>query len=298
MSEYQYLAFRACDKPLDATSMAFMRKQSTRAEITRWSFENEYHFGDFHGDADEMLRRGYDVHIHYANFGSRRLSIRLPHGLPNRGAALPYLDDDSLVFVKDQHGQAGILTIDPAYEPDDLEELWELAGFIDRLAPLRNEILSGDLRPLYLAHLAVSCDCNHDPEETQEAPIPAGLESLTAAQEALCEFYGIGETLLAAAAQGASPAPIAGPGDALSGWLKSQAHATKDAWLARLATDSEDSVRAEILARFHEQHVGATWHTTPSSRTIADLLAAEEELRNAPEKKKPKLKPAPARKKK
>ena len=59
-----------------------MRQQSSRAEITPWSFDNEYHFGDFRGDALTMLRRGYDMHLHYANFGIRKLLIRLPHNLP------------------------------------------------------------------------------------------------------------------------------------------------------------------------------------------------------------------------
>jgi hypothetical protein len=45
-------------------------------------FTNEYHYGDFHGNAEEMLRHGYDAHLHYANFGIRRLMIRLPAGLP------------------------------------------------------------------------------------------------------------------------------------------------------------------------------------------------------------------------
>ena len=58
MSEYQFLAFRAVDRPLTARDLAFARKQSSRAEITRWGFENEYHFGDFHGDADGLLRHG------------------------------------------------------------------------------------------------------------------------------------------------------------------------------------------------------------------------------------------------
>ncbi len=63
MSEYQYLHFQAIDAPLNDKQLEFMQRQSTRAEISRWEFSNEYHFGDFHGKADEMLRRGYDVHL-------------------------------------------------------------------------------------------------------------------------------------------------------------------------------------------------------------------------------------------
>jgi hypothetical protein len=58
MSEYQYVGFRAIDAPVSAKNLHYMQQQSTRAEVTEWSFDNEYHFRDFHGNAEEMLRRG------------------------------------------------------------------------------------------------------------------------------------------------------------------------------------------------------------------------------------------------
>ena len=56
MSEYQFIHFMAIDRPLDDKQLDFMGRQSSRAEITQWSFTNEYNYGDFHGDAREMLR--------------------------------------------------------------------------------------------------------------------------------------------------------------------------------------------------------------------------------------------------
>src|SRR5438270_5136561 len=150
MSEYQYVGFRAIDGPVSEQNLKFMRRQSSRAEITPWSFDNEYNYGDFGGDEVEMLRRGYDVHLHYANFGVRKLMIRLPHGLPDLEAAKSYFEEDALSFLKDKQGPGGILSMDPNYEPGDLEELWEVDALLDRLIPLRGEILNGDLRPLYL----------------------------------------------------------------------------------------------------------------------------------------------------
>jgi hypothetical protein len=178
MSEYQYVAFRAIDRPVSKENLEYMRQQSSRAEITPWSFDNEYHYGDFRGDATEMLRRGYDLHLQYANFGIRRLLIRFPRGLPDASAAKPYFAEDSLRFLKDKQGPGGILCIEPFHEPGDLDDLWEIDGILDRLVPLRAEILDGDLRPLYLAHLAIACDGQHDPEESKESPVPAGLDKL------------------------------------------------------------------------------------------------------------------------
>src|SRR6266850_407670 len=140
MSEYQYIAFRAIDRPVSEKDLAYMRGQSARAEITPWSFDNEYHYGDFRGNAVEMLRRGYDLHLHYANFGVRKLLIRLPYGMPDFNAAEPYLGEDSLRFLMDKQGPGGTLSIEPIHEPGDLEEFWEFDDILDRLAPLRAEI--------------------------------------------------------------------------------------------------------------------------------------------------------------
>jgi hypothetical protein len=212
VSEYQYVGFRAIDEPVNKKHLDFMERQSSHAKSTPWTFDVEYHGGDFRGNAREMLRRGYDVHLHYANFGIRTLMIRLPGGLPYAAAAKPYFVKKSLEVAQDKKDPGkkdpgGTLIIELGFESDQLEELWGLDGFLERLLPLRAEVLKGDLRPLYLANLAVAGDINHDPEEWQEPPVPAGLDQLTAAQTVLAEFYGLGEALVAAAAGNTPPTP-------------------------------------------------------------------------------------------
>jgi hypothetical protein len=279
MSEHQRIAFRAIDRPVSEENLEYMRQQSSRAEITPWSFDNEYHYGDFRGDAIEMLRRGYDLHLHYANFGIRKLLIRLPQGLPDCKAAKPYLGKDSVQFLRDAQGPGGALSIEPSHEPGDLEDLWESDELFARLVPLRGEILDGDLRPLYLAHLAVACDSAHDPDETKEAPIPAGLDKLTDAQRALTELYGLSDALIAAAAQDCPPLPAPGdPRNLHAEWLQGQPQATKDAWLAQWLADPHSTVRSKILAAFRRSRSAPIWPTVRRDRTIAKLKAAAEEI--------------------
>lgn len=282
MSEYQWVAFRAIDAPVSAANLEFMRKQSSRAEITAWSFENTYHFGDFHGNVHEMLRRGYDFHVHYADFGIHRIAIRLPWGLPDPTAAKPYLQKSGVSFSQDHSGSGGILEVEPFYEPGDIEGLFNLPDLLESLLPLRDEILSGDLRPLYLAHLAVSCDGNHDPEETVEAPVPAGLDELTDAQEAMAEFYGLNKFLLQAAAEDCPPLPDrkkAGPSH--TDWLRKQPQAAKDAWLSKLMSEDGESVRSEVLAAFRSNQPPAGWPVVDRKRTIAELLETADRLNRA-----------------
>jgi hypothetical protein len=286
MSEYQHVAFRAIDGPLNEENLEFMRRQSSRADITPRSFDNEYHFGDFRGDAAEMLRRGYDLHLHYANFGIRKLMIRLPHGLPDAKAAKAYFEEDALEFVKDRRGQGGILTFDPFYEAGQLEELWDIDQFLDRLVPLRAEIIEGDLRPLYLGHLAVACDDNHDPEEMKVSPIPAGLKKLSDAQRALVELYGLDEDLVAAAARHSPSVHAQSEArNQYAAWLHQQPEARKDGWLARLMTEHQSTVRRDIVAKFKGDLGAPSWPVIRIDRTIAELkTAAEETQRKATRK--------------
>jgi hypothetical protein len=287
MSEYQYVAFRAIDGPVSEKNLVFMRRQSSRAEITAWSFDNEYQYGDFRGDAAKMLRRGYDLHFHYANFGIRKLMIRLPNGLPDAEAAKTYFDEESLSFLKDKQGRGGILGIEPFFEPGHLDDLWEFDDLIDRLLPLRTEILDGDLRPLYLARLAVAGDNNHDPDEEKEAPVPAGLDKLTDAQRALAEVYGLSKALIAAAARIGPPLPERRDSEnRYLPWLQRQPEPTRTAWLAQLMADPRAAVRRQILEEFQKSQTASCWPTIRLDRTISELNAAAEEIQRESDRKK------------
>lgn len=253
MSEYQFVAFRAVDAPVSGDDLEFMREQSSRAEITPHEFTNEYHYGDFHGDAEEMLRRGYDVHLHYANFGIRKIMIRLPGGLPDPEAASHYLDGESLAFTPDDAGPGGILRVDPYFESGVLEDYWDHWELIDHLKTLRQEILDGDLRPLYIAALAVGIDHNHDPEESLEPPLPAGMNELTGAQRALAEFYAIDEAILSVVSAESLPRPKrTDRQQACADWIRRQPVEQKDAWLCQLIDSTEQSLRQSILKQYRQ----------------------------------------------
>jgi hypothetical protein len=84
MSEYQYYEFQAIDRPLSEAERQALRHLSTRARITATSFTNSYEWGDFKGDPAKLMERWFDLHLYLANWGSRRLMIRLPKRLVDR----------------------------------------------------------------------------------------------------------------------------------------------------------------------------------------------------------------------
>jgi hypothetical protein len=81
MSEYQYYEFQAIDRPLGEAAREALRALSSRARITATSFTNHYEWGDFKGDPKKLMDRYFDLHLYLANWGARRLMIRVPKRL-------------------------------------------------------------------------------------------------------------------------------------------------------------------------------------------------------------------------
>ncbi len=85
MSEYQYYEFRAIDRRLGDADRKALRALSSRARITTTSFTNHYEWGDFKGEPRQLVERWFDLHLYLANWGTRRLIMRLPRWLMERG---------------------------------------------------------------------------------------------------------------------------------------------------------------------------------------------------------------------
>jgi hypothetical protein len=78
MSEYQSYEFLAIDRPLDLDAQKALRSISSRARITATSFTNQYQWGDLKGDPRKFMERWFDLHVYSADWGTRRLMLRLP----------------------------------------------------------------------------------------------------------------------------------------------------------------------------------------------------------------------------
>ena len=267
MSEYQYVYFGAIDKPLDDEQLEFMRRQSTRAEVTRWQFTNEYHWGDFHGDADEMLRRGYDVHYHFANFGIRKLMFRLPElPCPKKTFAL-FQVGNAITWHKDKHGKAGILSIDPEADAGTYDFLEDVGFMVPYLEPLREMLIVGDLRPLYLVWLATCFD-----DEAMEPPVPAGLNQLDAALDALAELYEIPDALIKAAAEESPALPEKkNEQNAMMKWVDTLSNTQLKQIVRELLTEDATTVQADVRKRYRKQTSSATLPLAKPSRTCGQL---------------------------
>ncbi|WP_442510434.1 hypothetical protein SH528x_002055 [Novipirellula sp. SH528] len=203
MSEYQWVEFRAIESPLDQEAIKFMLSQSSRAEIDQWRFANEYNFGRFHGDALEMLRRGYDLHVHYSSFGHRLLYFRFRDGFEFADLVDQYTDGDQICWQPDEQGSGGTLMILPEGDAGTFDVVWEPETLASDFVPLWEMINRGDMRPLYVAYLALCAwfDPNAEDDNDWEPPVPAGLKQSHPSLDRLADYLEVDGDLLDLAAE-------------------------------------------------------------------------------------------------
>lgn len=99
------------------------------------------------------------------------------------------------------------------------------SGWMRRLAPLRDELLRGDLRPLYLGWLAGAAG-SELADGALEPEVPPSLSALSPPQQALVEFLEVDPDMLTAAMAGSGCASEAdsAQGDRIDAWLSEWSH--------------------------------------------------------------------------
>lgn len=268
MSEYQYYEFLAVDRPLSETQRAQLRALSTRAEITATRFTNEYQWGDFRGDPRKMMEQYFDAHLYFANWGTRRLMLRVPRAALDTKTAEQYLYAGTAASFT-VTGEHLIIDLYADREPDDY---WEETPDLGSMVGVRSELIAGDCRLLYLAWLfAVQHDEVDD--EATEPPVPAGLAELSAPLEAVVEFLEIDEDLIDIAVEASPDLGEDEPGE-IGEWIASLPVPAKDELLGRVASGEGVQVQALLLRQFRESVPGRSAAADAPARTAGELRDA------------------------
>jgi hypothetical protein len=203
MSEYQYYEFAAMDGPISDEGLRYAQGCSSRASVSRVRWQNTYSFGDFHGSVDTLLKY-YDAHFYIANWGTVRLALAFPKGVIAPEAITPYIRGgeryEETLTVNEIGNRCMVW-----WERNE-EGGWgwtDGEGIIDELIAIREELMRGDYRALFLGWLA-----DFDPGEWRDhkdravvmPPIPAGLDHLSPALATLIEHFPVDRDALAVAA--------------------------------------------------------------------------------------------------
>ncbi|MEV0398090.1 hypothetical protein [Polymorphospora rubra] len=271
MSEYQYYEFVALDQALTAKQQGELRAVSSRGRITSSSFVNDYQWGDLKADPAKWIERYFDAHLYLANWGTRRIMLRLPRASLDPGTAAKFCVGESAgSWATRTHVILNLRTEDE----DGDEEWWDEEGRLAAIVPARAELAGGDQRLLYLAWLLCVQNRELDDDEP-EPPVPAGLVKLSGPLRALADFLRLDADLLDVAAAASRPMTEAAPSAAvLRRWVKGLPVADKDEVLLRVLRGEVGLLRSELLRRFHG---AAEEKPAGEGRTAGELLAAAED---------------------
>lgn len=278
MSEYQYYEWQTIDRALTATQQAAVSKLSSHIEVTSTRAWVEYHWSEFKHDPRQVLAQYFDAFLYYANWGSQQLAFRFPKDLLDANSLQPYLWEycSELELVGD------CLILDISYPGDDGDHWFEGEARLSALAPLRDNLLAGDFRALYLAWLLAAAA--NDIEEELEPPAPPGLKELSAPLAEFVRFFQLDSFLVQAAAQASAPLRPT-PAPALDALIARLPRAECDAFLRRLAA-GEPLLTLKLNRRLQElagPPVGS--QPTATRRTWAELRKTAERLRQAEDRR-------------
>ena len=298
MSEYQYYEFQAVDRSLTPAEMSELRALSTRAVITRNSFTNTYNYGDFRGDPRKLMESYLDAHVYVSNFGTNTFMLRLPRTVLPEAMLAPYATEYGLSWwTTDEHT---ILEWQLNGEPQD--DWVDGEGWMSQLLPLRDELVRGDYRSLYIGWLAsIENEALEEDEEDEEyededgddqaededdgsgtakkePPVPAGMGSLTGSQTALTEFLYMDSDLIAAAAEASPEAPSNRASDQrVAEWTARLPEPEVRAIIARIIHGEGLRVQTELQSQYYRVHnepVKSVRGGARSGRTTAAALLA------------------------
>ena len=274
MSEYQYYEWQTLDRPLTAEERAAVNKLSSHIDVTSSQAIVTYSWSNFKHDPKQVLARYFDAFLYLANWGSRRLAFRFPKGLLDPQQIEPYLWEYGIKLEP----VGDYLILDISLNEEEGADWIEGGGWLSSLGRLRDDLLQGDYRALYLAWLRAAELQDADDAEL-EPPVPPGLSELSPPLTSFVELFDLDEYLIQAAAE-ASPQrqqPLAIPPEEVIARLSP---AERDAFLVRLAR-GEAHLSLALNRRLQELTGAPPPPAGAPRRTWGELVATADRLRRA-----------------
>jgi len=214
MGEFQQHQFRTVDQPLTAKQLKRIQALSSRGEVTSTSATFVYHFSSFRGDEKQLMTDDFDAMLYITNWGTRRLMFRFPKAFVDVEEILSYAItpeylESSLNFFQNKK----VIVMDLTFNDEEgggwiEEDDYDIGNFV----PLREAIINGDYRMLYMAWLSIAeiykeeddndfyTEGNEDTDFTPPA-IPANLKKTTSSLKSFIDFFSIDEHLIKTAAK-------------------------------------------------------------------------------------------------
>jgi hypothetical protein len=276
MSEYQYYEFQTVDRPLSEEERHEISSWSSRTTPTLNQAIFTYSYSDFPKSPKKVVEEYFDAMIYLSNWGSKRLMFRFPRSIIDAELFTPYclFDSVSTIVTEDY------IILDLFFNDEEGGGNWiEGEGWLSSLIMLRNDILNGDYRILYLAWLnSLNFEYNiEDYLEKQEPPIPDNLQNLSAPLKSFIEFFEIDKDLIDAASVASINRTSSTEFD-IEKSVAQLSEAERINFLVRLAK-GEDHVNLLLKKRLKEVFSEKTKSNNPSQRrTIGAILKLSKDI--------------------
>ena len=232
MSEFQYYEFSAIDKPLSKEDRETVSGWSSRTEASSSGAIFTYHYSGFPKDEVQVVSKYFDAMFYAANWGQYRLILKLPQALFKISPVRQYKADGlSICAAGEKHI---LIDFSPYDDGQEIEDWTEPEGKLSSLIQLRNDLILGDYRCLFLMWLkCVHVFYGEKWSELKEKPsVPSGLQSLNAPLQELITIFQIDEAMVSEAAK-ESQNPKVTKVD-YQERIKNLSEQEKDEWLLKL----------------------------------------------------------------
>jgi hypothetical protein len=288
MSEYQYHEWQTVDRVLTPEEQAEVESLSSHIEVGSSRAVVTYHWSDFRHDPKRVLLDYFDAYFYLANWGTLRLMFRFPKGLIGEAAIAPYLLEEFVSF--EIHG--GYQVLDLEFNLENSEGWMEAESGLSGFVRLRDELIEGDHRLLYLTWLkamTISAGGVDDhgyeiPYSENEPSVPPGLKKLSPSLKHFVDVFELDPFLVEAAAE-ASESPTASARINYHELVPRLSREESEAFLVDLAKGMSGvapALRKRLSAFLPEQK--RTRKKFP--RTLQQLLQRAEELEQAEHKRR------------
>ncbi len=207
MGEFQCYQFRSFERPLTAKEREEVESFSSRAQVSSHTATFVYHYGDFRKDPEMVVAEYFDAMLYFANWATRRLIFRLPAAELDVAAVQQFCleskwSSDYITLTK----MKGIYLLDIHFDDEEGGGWMDEDDFdLGEIGKLRDDILAGDYRALYLiwAQFSRPAEDEEDGSAIETAhndspPVPANFKKLTSALTAFTHFFEIDDDLIAA----------------------------------------------------------------------------------------------------
>ena len=283
MSEYQFYEFKAIDKPLSQKDKNEIGSWSSRANPSNTGVVFTYSYGDFPKNGIKVVEKYFDAMFYISNWGTTQLVFKLPNNLIDTEQLRHYCIRDGINLIE----KSDFTILDICISDEEGGGSWiEGEGWLASLVTLRNDILSGDYRCLYLIWLKVGTEdalneWGNVDLESIEPKVPCNLKSLNAALLDFVEVFEIDKDTIDVA----SLKSTSGPSDNIDGYfnyIDRLSDKEKDGFLERLLKN-EPLLNIKLKNRLKDFVNEVKETDVEKRRTVGQILDSIAEIK---EKKK------------